>query len=152
MSRSPARFALRLPFRINTPPAQADSPAPLAAGHGEATQEMRDARATGPRNEIDISTRRKRLNGFSYIKRCQRRPEREPRWLWVVFGPRRTTAHRARAGTVKGVKPPGLYSQAAAATTRLPEQHPYTARAAPTGDLRSLQTNCTGYGQHGSFP
>jgi len=33
--------------------------APLAAGHGAATQEMRDARATGPRNEIDSSTRRR---------------------------------------------------------------------------------------------
>ena len=44
---------------IDTPPAQADSPAPLAAGRGAATQEMRDARATGPHNEIDIFTRRK---------------------------------------------------------------------------------------------
>jgi hypothetical protein len=32
----------------------------LAAGHGTATQEMRDAQATGPRNEIDIFTTRKR--------------------------------------------------------------------------------------------
>jgi hypothetical protein len=32
----------------------------LAAGHGTAAQEMRDAQATGPRDEIDIFTPRKR--------------------------------------------------------------------------------------------
>jgi len=53
-SRNPARYILRWPFRPNTHPAQADSPAPLAAGHGAATQQMPDARATGPHNEIDI--------------------------------------------------------------------------------------------------
>jgi hypothetical protein len=35
--------------------AQADSQTPAAAGRGAVTQEMRDARATGPRNECDIS-------------------------------------------------------------------------------------------------
>jgi hypothetical protein len=33
-----------------------DRASPLAAGHGTATQEISDARAAGPRNEIDIIT------------------------------------------------------------------------------------------------
>jgi hypothetical protein len=44
---------------------------------------MRDARATGPRNEIDISTRRKRQNGFSYIKKMPA-PAREGAALAVT--------------------------------------------------------------------
>ena len=35
------------------PRAQADSPAPQGVGRGAATQEMRDAKATGPRNVIE---------------------------------------------------------------------------------------------------
>src|SRR5580692_7367242 len=33
-----------------------DRASPLVAGHGTATQEISDARAAGPRNEIDIFT------------------------------------------------------------------------------------------------
>ena len=61
------------------PPAQADSSVPPAGGHGEATQEMHDARATGPRNEIDISTRRKTgvaVNRISYHQKVDGRRDR----------------------------------------------------------------------------
>ena len=57
-SQNPARFALRWRSRINMPRVRANCSQRPARGPGAATQERRDARATGRRDAIEGRQRR----------------------------------------------------------------------------------------------